>query len=305
MPATTPRPSHQDDGHSNLWSLQFAASSPPSVALSLRVLTTTAGVHDELRQPTTLFVKISTARVFRVCFFTALMALIRYGTPTSVIQLHTSNIPNAHSTPVISDLFLATANSGLTIQCDRVILGWNPWYNSLIRPRSPLSKHIKALRHTKFLQLNSEAQLQPKQQISTMTFPRASSLIFAIVASTIFAAATPGGAPSTKTTTPPKTVTVTKTAVTTATAIPASQCTTGPVQCCNSVQKADSPSVTSILGLLGIVLSSVDVLVALTCSPLTVIGVGGTSCSAQTVCCENNNFNGLIALGCIPINLSL
>ncbi|KAF4577445.1 hypothetical protein EYR36_005434 [Pleurotus pulmonarius] len=123
-----------------------------------------------------------------------------------------------------------------------------------------------------------------------MTFPRASSLIFAIVASTIFAAATPGGAPSTKTTTPPKTVTVTKTAVTTATAIPASQCTTGPVQCCNSVQKADSPSVTSILGLLGIVLSSVDVLVALTCSPLTVIGVGGTSCSAQTVCCENNNF---------------
>lgn len=138
-----------------------------------------------------------------------------------------------------------------------------------------------------------------------MMFSRTTSLFFAIAASTIFAAATPGGAPPTKTTAPPKTVTVTKTAITTATAIPASQCSTGPVQCCNSVQKADSASVNSILGLLNIVLNDLNVLAALTCTPLSVIGVGGSSCNAQTVCCENNTFGGLIALGCIPVNINL
>ncbi|KAG9227826.1 hypothetical protein PTI98_011462 [Pleurotus ostreatus] len=136
-------------------------------------------------------------------------------------------------------------------------------------------------------------------------FSSTSSLFFAIVASTIFAAAMPGGAPPTKTATPPKTVTVTKTATVTATAIPASGCNAGDVQCCKSVQKADSAGGAALLGLLGIVLSNLDVFIGGDCSPITAIGVGGTSCSSQAVCCENNSFNGLIALGCVPINLSL
>ena len=45
-----------------------------------------------------------------------------------------------------------------------------------------------------------------------------------------------------------------------------------------------------LLGLLGIVLDGVDALVGLDCSPITVIGVGtGNECSAEAVCCENNN----------------
>ncbi len=59
--------------------------------------------------------------------------------------------------------------------------------------------------------------------------------------------------------------------------IPASQCNTGPVQCCQTVQKAgDSPAKT-LIGLLGIVVENLDVVVGLTCSPLSVIGIGGTS----------------------------
>ncbi|KAF9499120.1 hypothetical protein BDN71DRAFT_1587123 [Pleurotus eryngii] len=77
-------------------------------------------------------------------------------------------------------------------------------------------------------------------------FSGTSSLFFAVVASTSFAAAMPGGAPPTKTATPLKTVTVAKTAIITATAIPATQCNTGSVQCCNSVEKANSTNCSSI-----------------------------------------------------------
>ena len=58
---------------------------------------------------------------------------------------------------------------------------------------------------------------------------------------------------------------------------PAPSCSTGPIQCCNSVTKASDPSATKILGLLGIVLQDLNVLVGLTCSPVTVIGLPGNS----------------------------
>ncbi|KIY49470.1 fungal hydrophobin [Fistulina hepatica ATCC 64428] len=81
-------------------------------------------------------------------------------------------------------------------------------------------------------------------------------------------------------------------------------CSSGPVQCCNSVQDASSPAASSLLGLLGVIVGA-DVPIGLTCNPITVIGAGGTSCNAQTVCCDNNNFNGVVAIGCTPINLNL
>ncbi|EJC98287.1 hydrophobin-315, partial [Fomitiporia mediterranea MF3/22] len=86
---------------------------------------------------------------------------------------------------------------------------------------------------------------------------------------------------------------------------PASQCNTGPIQCCNSVTSPDDPAASTLLGLLGVVVQGVDVLVGITCSPISVIGVGGNSCNAQPVCCENNSFNGLIAIGCVPVNINL
>ncbi|TFK43773.1 fungal hydrophobin-domain-containing protein [Crucibulum laeve] len=87
--------------------------------------------------------------------------------------------------------------------------------------------------------------------------------------------------------------------------LPASHCTTGPIQCCNSIQSANSAAASNILALLGIVVQDVTALVGLTCDPITVIGAGGNSCSAQSVCCENNSFDGVVALGCTPVDLSL
>ncbi|GLB43275.1 putative hydrophobins [Lyophyllum shimeji] len=82
------------------------------------------------------------------------------------------------------------------------------------------------------------------------------------------------------------------------------QCNTGEIQCCNSVQNADSPSITGVLGLLGIAAQSVTGQVGVTCNPISVIGINGNSCTAQPVCCANNSFNGIVALGCTPININ-
>ncbi|KDR76925.1 hypothetical protein GALMADRAFT_419471 [Galerina marginata CBS 339.88] len=86
---------------------------------------------------------------------------------------------------------------------------------------------------------------------------------------------------------------------------PASQCNTGDLQCCNTVQSASSPAGATLLGLVGVVVGSVTGLVGGTCTPITAIGVGGNSCSAQPVCCTNNSFNGLVAIGCTPVNINL
>ncbi|TFK79367.1 fungal hydrophobin, partial [Polyporus arcularius HHB13444] len=81
-------------------------------------------------------------------------------------------------------------------------------------------------------------------------------------------------------------------------------CSTGPLQCCQQTQTANSLGVGIILGLLGIVLQDLTALVGLDCSPITVIGVGtGNTCDANVVCCENNNVGGLLSIGCVPVSL--
>ncbi|ESK86849.1 hydrophobin [Moniliophthora roreri MCA 2997] len=119
------------------------------------------------------------------------------------------------------------------------------------------------------------------------------AFIYVLMAFTVLAAAT--CTPTTVTVTPP---------ASTATQ-PASQCNTGPIQCCNSVQSASSTPASNVLGLLGVTLTDLNVLVGLTCSPVTILGGIFGGCSATPVCCENNSFGGVIAIGCVPVNLSL
>ncbi|KAF9528302.1 fungal hydrophobin [Crepidotus variabilis] len=84
---------------------------------------------------------------------------------------------------------------------------------------------------------------------------------------------------------------------------PPSQCNTGPIQCCNSVQSANSPAALAALALVNVVVQDVTAQIGLTCTPVSVLALAGNSCSSQPVCCENNNFNGVVAIGCSPINL--
>ncbi|KAF9224196.1 fungal hydrophobin [Gyrodon lividus] len=102
------------------------------------------------------------------------------------------------------------------------------------------------------------------------------------------------------------------------------QCNTGSISCCNSTysvsptdcgllsltvsrpSQSTSATITSLAGLLGIVLPAVQGLVGLGCSPITGLGTGsGAVCTQQPVCCTDNTYNGLINLGCSPINLNL
>ncbi|KDQ62774.1 hypothetical protein JAAARDRAFT_203826 [Jaapia argillacea MUCL 33604] len=84
----------------------------------------------------------------------------------------------------------------------------------------------------------------------------------------------------------------------------ASSCTTGPIQCCDTVESASSPAAAGILASLGVVVQDVTALVGLTCSPITAVGVGsGSSCSASPVCCTDNSYGTLISIGCVPVTL--
>ncbi|KAF8625940.1 hypothetical protein AX17_006666 [Amanita inopinata Kibby_2008] len=84
-------------------------------------------------------------------------------------------------------------------------------------------------------------------------------------------------------------------------------CTGGTLQCCNQTQDSKNldGSATKILALLGINVGDISNLVGISCNPITVIGISGTSCNQQSVCCENDNFNGVVAIGCTPVNANL
>ncbi|KAJ3517403.1 hypothetical protein NLJ89_g520 [Agrocybe chaxingu] len=102
-----------------------------------------------------------------------------------------------------------------------------------------------------------------------------------------------------------------------------SQCNNGSLQCCNS-SMTQSPSnlqqlpellggalgglLGGLLGLGGlgglVGLADINALIGVTCTDVPIVG-GTNTCTQQTVCCSNNNFNGVIALGCTPFNIGL
>ncbi|KXN91401.1 Hydrophobin-1 [Leucoagaricus sp. SymC.cos] len=83
------------------------------------------------------------------------------------------------------------------------------------------------------------------------------------------------------------------------------QCNIGEVHCCKHTQQFPGNSVATANSLLGLPIDIVPML-GFGCTPITVLGVGGTSCSAQTVCCEGNKFTSLLNLfPCSPVNINL
>ena len=43
-----------------------------------------------------------------------------------------------------------------------------------------------------------------------------------------------------------------------------------------------------LLGLLNIVVTDLNILLGVDCNPLSGVGIGGNTCDAHPVCCENN-----------------
>ncbi|KAF9061186.1 hypothetical protein BDP27DRAFT_1489741 [Rhodocollybia butyracea] len=122
-------------------------------------------------------------------------------------------------------------------------------------------------------------------------FSRISTIAFYILfAFTLLAAASPAVE---KRNVPTTTVTVTTPAPTPTSA---TQCSTGAIQCCTQTLDQESFLGSFILNALQIAVEGVDLLLGLDCTGLDVLG--GT-CTAQSVCCENNALGGLISVGCI------
>ncbi|KAI6021231.1 hydrophobin-3 precursor [Pisolithus marmoratus] len=83
------------------------------------------------------------------------------------------------------------------------------------------------------------------------------------------------------------------------------QCNTGTIQCCNQVQQASTYQATlNSIGLASLA-AGVTGLVGSNCSPISALSAGtGAQCNAQTVCCTGDQFNGLVNIGCMPINVN-
>ncbi|KAF8895177.1 hypothetical protein BD779DRAFT_707048 [Infundibulicybe gibba] len=80
---------------------------------------------------------------------------------------------------------------------------------------------------------------------------------------------------------------------------PASQCIAGNLQCCQSTEEASDVNIPGLETLIAPIITLTGQ-VGLTCSPISLIGVGANSCAAKPVCCSNNSFKGLIALSAPP-----
>ncbi|KAF8351978.1 hydrophobin [Amanita rubescens] len=83
---------------------------------------------------------------------------------------------------------------------------------------------------------------------------------------------------------------------------PPSTCSTGSQQCCDTLSTTSDPFVETIASSINALLPGVNVPVGLGCTPLASL-LGGGGCTAQVACCDHDNFNGLIVIGCSPINV--
>ncbi|KAI9060524.1 fungal hydrophobin [Trametes sanguinea] len=88
----------------------------------------------------------------------------------------------------------------------------------------------------------------------------------------------------------------------------AATCTTGDIQCCNTISETSDHSSQNLLALLGIPIQDVNGQLGIQCNPINVIGAGqGADCSAHPVCCDEtrqvNGFDSLVGINCVPISL--
>ncbi|KLO13694.1 fungal hydrophobin [Schizopora paradoxa] len=75
--------------------------------------------------------------------------------------------------------------------------------------------------------------------------------------------------------------------------------------CCTSTTTAGNSAFASLFKSIGIDVSDVNVPIGLGCSPITVVGVSGTSCTNDPVSCDQIFSPSLVGLNCVPADVSL
>ncbi|KAK0476863.1 hydrophobin 2 [Armillaria novae-zelandiae] len=86
------------------------------------------------------------------------------------------------------------------------------------------------------------------------------------------------------------------------TTVTGGKCNSGSLQCCNPAARP----VQSALGVLNIPIGTITADVGLTCDPITVRRSGDHAvCLTSLLAADNNNYNGVVALGCTPVNLGV
>ncbi|PFH46910.1 hypothetical protein AMATHDRAFT_153465 [Amanita thiersii Skay4041] len=84
----------------------------------------------------------------------------------------------------------------------------------------------------------------------------------------------------------------------------AAACNTGPVECCNQLAPVHSAEGRQIAHMVGLDVGSLTGFIGADCTPITVGVSSGTNCRTSPVCCDHNNINGGVSVGCTPVNLS-
>ncbi|KIJ53977.1 hypothetical protein M422DRAFT_153650, partial [Sphaerobolus stellatus SS14] len=78
---------------------------------------------------------------------------------------------------------------------------------------------------------------------------------------------------------------------------PNGECPSGSLQCCDSLFEIDlNPQFQQILSLFPVTVSPPNALAGMSCTPIT----SSAQCNTQPVCCQYNNWNGLVR----PSNIS-
>ncbi|EMD35900.1 hypothetical protein CERSUDRAFT_96125 [Gelatoporia subvermispora B] len=84
-----------------------------------------------------------------------------------------------------------------------------------------------------------------------------------------------------------------------------SECQPAQVQCCDTMAPGDSDHMRAVGKALKMNVDE-SKWYGTGCSQSGLLGLGGgTSCTTSPMCCEGNDFGGLIGLGCLPISIDL
>jgi hypothetical protein len=73
----------------------------------------------------------------------------------------------------------------------------------------------------------------------------------------------------------------------------------GELLVCENLNSLDDPATALLLDLLGVPAGSLTDQVGVNCMPYS----GGEVGSGELVRCANNSFNGVVALGCVPVEV--